>query len=1117
MKSPLHLAIACFSFCRMPASSTSDSTTVYSPPRTELPISSSSHHYSDLPSSPLPSSYKPTVEDPVEQTGTVALDMDTPQSDEHTCSQTSYFYVPDWCLISVTFKTPFPSSASPVVFSTVRTRTQATAGYKYPVLTATVVNATASSFSVLVYTANSGDDSQAVNIVLDYLAYDADALPYETDDWSQFGTLDIPDRVVATEAPNSVAKRFDEPFDEVPSVFAMVRLDDSSDTVPAFAATITELDTDHVKVSLICLDHITLSQAIPSRRRLDDDYTCLWGSTYKLDFRVWPKHVTYKVNGTDVTVGGGMPYHTDTEIPARPADTLVTVEVPFDSTSFVTPPGMLGMVQLLTISNDDDYLDMYALSLGINTLDTTSSFFATIASIAPDSHGWDNKLSVIWFAWNGTGTQCPVNSDSVICNGHGVCPDDSSDMCECDAKWAGSGCDQCATGFATSKCTACDGSVGTTGNVVCNGHGTCNDGLSGDGTCTCYSSAYTGDGCEQCADGWYGIPAQPFNQSCARCPYGGGVDGEVCNGVNAGTCNTTTGECSCTDNFDGINCTSCSYGRSGPNCELSCYDDCNNNGECTYRNVTGDLQPYCICHGGFDPLSSCKSCLDGYVGEYCCTEGYTGYMCDKCIPGYIMVTGEDGIGTECQPCNQNSKPDTNMTVCACDDGYVATTGSNKRFPDCARSNYAEIVIMAFGIVFLAGIGLGYWYYRKNRLRRKLEMHKLDILSERLLARNPQLQGMEQAFRTMTSDASDWLIQFDDIELGSVVGSGTSAHVFTGWYSDQAVAVKRLHSVRWDAKEFEAFFTQEAGLIARLHHPNVVRFFGVCYQDDHFYIVTEMCQENLSQALRRLKEDLLGPVPEDLALKLAYQIAKGMTYLHSKDIIHRDLKPENILIDDKGDVKLCDFGLSRLTTNDVEMTQQVGTPAYMAPEMAGIEGEEGPRIGKPVDVYSYGILLWTLWTQKLPYSDLRVKNPFQLMVKVTSGFRPAVPESMPPFMQGLMQSCWAGDPKARPGFAKILKELKAEMNKSGNYRSGGSGSFYKIRGSGSRAGSSSFGVGSQFGSPVDGGEGSSAFTPNFERIKSRGGHRGSSDGSPSTDDTPPSTTTDEETPLKNVAE
>jgi serine/threonine-protein kinase CTR1 len=349
---------------------------------------------------------------------------------------------------------------------------------------------------------------------------------------------------------------------------------------------------------------------------------------------------------------------------------------------------------------------------------------------------------------------------------------------------------------------------------------------------------------------------------------------------------------------------------------------------------------------------------------------------------------------------------------------------------------------------LVGLALykAYSVFAKKRRKRKAELRKLDILSERLLARNPQLQGLEQAFRMMTSDAADWLINFEDIELGAVVGSGTSAHVFKSWYCDQVVAVKRLHSVRWDAKEFEAFFTQEAGLIAKLHHPNVVRFYGVCYQDDHFYIVTEFCHENLSQALRRLKQELKGPLPEEVFLNLAYQIAKGMAYLHSKDVIHRDLKPENILLDDKGDVKLCDFGLSRIiASSDIDMTQQVGTPAYMAPEMAGVSADDfesvavpaarpTATIGKPADVYSYGILLWTLWTQSLPYSDLRVKNPFQLMVMVTGGFRPPVPKDMPAAMAALMQNCWAPDPLKRPTFAVVVETLRAQMNSNSMYKS-----------------------------------------------------------------------------------
>jgi hypothetical protein len=101
-------------------------------------------------------------------------------------------------------------------------------------------------------------------------------------------------------------------------------------------------------------------------------------------------------------------------------------------------------------------------------------------------------------------------------------------------------------------------------------------------------------------------------------------------------------------------------------------------------------------------------------------------------------------------------------------------GASETFPACDRDNFFEIGAIAFSVTFLLGATLGYWFYRKSRMRKKLEIHKLDVLSERLLAKNPQLEGMEQAFRTMSSDAADWLIQFEDIELGTVVGSGTSA-------------------------------------------------------------------------------------------------------------------------------------------------------------------------------------------------------------------------------------------------------------------------------------------------------------------------------------------------------
>ena len=652
---------------------------------------------------------------------------------------------------------------------------------------------------------------------------------------------------------------------------------------------------------------------------------------------------------------------------------------------------------------------------------------------------------------------------------------DGSGACSCDAQagYGGTSCDKCLAewyGNPTRLDQPCDRCpyAKDKGEEVCGGEtrGACTllDADTDLHKCTCTADVntgmWTGPACDVCVAGWAG------SNCTVPCP-------DLCGGGN-GNCTAIDGSssppvCTCEHNWQGGNgaCTECTFGYYGLMCELCPVPPWYSQ---HLRDLMGDSEQAAAAEPVACSNFECGRCDDGVMGNGSCVcfPGHEGADCGMCSSEYYDKSDDaSGVCVACpmsskneEVCSGHAKLDpTTQSLCPtgrcnCADGWESATPDficeMKTGPTLSADWKLYVGVGCAGAAIL--VLVLYKVYRvvmKRRRKRKAEIRKLDILSERLLARNPQLQGLEQAFRMMTSDAADWLINFEDIELGAVVGSGTSAHVFKSWYCDQVVAVKRLHSVRWDAKEFEAFFTQEAGLIAKLHHPNVVRFYGVCYQDDHFYIVTEFCHENLSQALRRLKQELKGPLPEEVFLNLAYQIAKGMAYLHSKDVIHRDLKPENILLDDRGDVKLCDFGLSRIIVgSDIDMTQQVGTPAYMAPEMAGVSGDETfdadgagmggggavPRptatIGKPADVYSYGILLWTLWSQALPYSDLRIKNPFQLMVMVTGGFRPPVPKDMPFALATLMQNCWAADPLKRPTMLFIVDTLRSEMQNRG---------------------------------------------------------------------------------------
>src|SRR5690606_26353938 len=121
--------------------------------------------------------------------------------------------------------------------------------------------------------------------------------------------------------------------------------------------------------------------------------------------------------------------------------------------------------------------------------------------------------------------------------------------------------------------------------------------------------------------------------------------------------------------------------------------------------------------------------------------------------------------------------------------------------------------------------------------------------------------------------------------------------FRALYDGEPVALKRLFSSKWDIGTFESFFKQEASLLARLHHPNVVRFFGVSYHAQHFYVITEFCPYNLDQILQFLAATSTE-LPPYILYRTAHSVALGMAYLHSKGVIHRDLKPENVLIDDR---------------------------------------------------------------------------------------------------------------------------------------------------------------------------------------------------------------------------
>ena len=162
--------------------------------------------------------------------------------------------------------------------------------------------------------------------------------------------------------------------------------------------------------------------------------------------------------------------------------------------------------------------------------------------------------------------------------------------------------------------------------------------------------------------------------------------------------------------------------------------------------------------------------------------------------------------------------------------------------------------------------------------------------------------------------------------------------------------------------------------------------------------------------------------ERLRLLMARQIARAMQYLHSRNLIHRDLKSLNLLVNTRFEIKICDFGLSRVIDKNQPMTSNIGTVAWIAPEIFSNK----KLYTEKADVYSYGIILWELLTRQMPFAEAEA---FTIPVLVTKGKRPTLPKKVPKDYGKLMEKCWHQKGEKRPSFDEIVLRLEEQWTEA----------------------------------------------------------------------------------------
>ncbi|KAI6658646.1 Dual specificity mitogen-activated protein kinase kinase 7-like [Oopsacas minuta] len=254
---------------------------------------------------------------------------------------------------------------------------------------------------------------------------------------------------------------------------------------------------------------------------------------------------------------------------------------------------------------------------------------------------------------------------------------------------------------------------------------------------------------------------------------------------------------------------------------------------------------------------------------------------------------------------------------------------------------------------------------------------------------------------------------DDIELQDEIGGGVSGTVYIVEHrtSKLKMAAKKM---RWKPhQEEQKRILMDLEIMSIQKSPFIVFYYGSLVVNDNVWLYMELMDTCLDKVLKRH-----GPLPEQIVANVVIATLNALHYLKSvHDIIHRDVKPSNILINKKGNIKICDFGISKQLVESCVETRGAGPIAYISPERLDIDMKE---YDVRADVWSLGISVIELLTGKLPYSHC--KSDIEVMTRIVQEPPPRLPEilSVSQECKRFIELCLTKDYTKRPKYQVLLE-------------------------------------------------------------------------------------------------
>ncbi|XP_066571117.1 tyrosine-protein kinase BTK [Amia ocellicauda] len=258
----------------------------------------------------------------------------------------------------------------------------------------------------------------------------------------------------------------------------------------------------------------------------------------------------------------------------------------------------------------------------------------------------------------------------------------------------------------------------------------------------------------------------------------------------------------------------------------------------------------------------------------------------------------------------------------------------------------------------------------------------------------------------------WEIDPRHLTFLKELGSGQFGVVKYGkWQGQHDVAIKMIK----EGSMSEDDFIDEAKVMMKLRHQNLVQLYGVCTKQRPIYIVTEFLSNGC--LLNYLRETIKRPTAIEL-LEMCKDVSEGMAYLESQMYIHRDLAARNCLVDHNGTIKVTDFGLSRYVLDD-EYTSSAGSkfPVRWSPPEVLLYC----KFSSKSDIWAFGVLMWEIYTLgKMPYDRL---NNTEIVEKVSNGLRLYRPQLANERVYTIMTTCWTMKAEDRPNFQDLVLNIQ----------------------------------------------------------------------------------------------